>query len=154
MSLNQLPDVEKCQQRWVLWGQSLSTTHGSYIGTLGLMEWQKYVLYVIRKRWSSRFRCTAWKKSNLGKIRGKRVICSLWRHHLLSSDFTCLNRKISRNNYFLWQKTIVADEPRKLMSGIYIEYPKTDLHAGPYQHKRNNPCFSIENTICPTFSPN
>ncbi len=35
------------------------TIHGAYIGTLGLMECQKYVLYVIRKRWSSRFRCTA-----------------------------------------------------------------------------------------------
>ncbi len=40
------------------------------------------------------------KKSNLGKIREKRVICSLWRHHFLSIDFMCLDRYISHNRYF------------------------------------------------------
>ncbi len=35
--------------------------HSACMGTLGLMECQKYVLYVVRKRWSSRFRDTAWK---------------------------------------------------------------------------------------------
>ncbi len=44
------------------------TKHGAYIGSLGLMECKKYVLYVIRKRWSSRFRCTAWKNRMLGKF--------------------------------------------------------------------------------------
>ncbi len=45
------------------------------------------------------------------------------------------------NNYFLWYKMIEADEPRKLMAGIYIEYPKTDLFVGPHPQKRNNPRF-------------
>ncbi len=44
------------------------TSHGAYIGTLVLIECKKYVLYVIRKRWSSRFRCTAWKNRILGKF--------------------------------------------------------------------------------------
>ncbi len=37
---------------------------------------------------------------------------------------------------------IIADEQRKFMSEIYIEYPqKMDLFVGPHQHKRNNPRF-------------
>ncbi len=38
---------------------------------------------------------------------------------------------------------IVADGQRKLISGIYIEYPKIDLFVGPHQHKSKKPNFSI-----------
>ncbi len=82
-------------------------TRWEYIGTLGLMECQKCVLYVIGKRWFSGFRCTAWKESNLWKIREKHVICSLRRHHFLLIDFMCLGRYIFHNKYFLWWSALV-----------------------------------------------
>ncbi len=60
---------------WIKWtyfrlrnGDIRYMVHDAYIGILGLMECQKYALYVIRKCWSSRFRCTACKNRILGKF--------------------------------------------------------------------------------------
>ncbi len=65
-----------------VWNRDVAA-HGACMDTLGLMGYQKHVLYDIRKQWSLRFRCTVWKNRILGKC----VICSPWRHQFLSSDF-------------------------------------------------------------------
>ncbi len=93
-------------------------------------------------------------KSNLGKIRGKRVIRSPWRHHLLSSDFTGQNRYISHNNYFFVAKDDRSWWTKKVYIGNIHRVPKkTDLHVGPHQHKRNNPRFSIKKHDLPYIFP-
>ncbi len=77
------------------------TAHGACMGTLGLMECQKYALYVVRKRWVSRFRCTAWKKSNLEKNREKWVIS--WIGISASWVVGCYRWKEStRHSFFGW----------------------------------------------------
>ncbi len=62
------------------------------MGTSGLIECQEYVRYVIRKRWPSRIRNTAWKN------RG--VICSPWRHQLIASKFRCIQKYTSSTRKF------------------------------------------------------
>ncbi len=74
------------QRPWrtfLLWRYS----HGlkaACMSNLLLMECQQYVRCVIRRRWPSRFRCTALINRILGKICDKCVICGLWRHQPLS----------------------------------------------------------------------
>ncbi len=56
--------------------------------------------YVIRKRWSTRFRCTAWKNRILGKFvkNALFIVCDVT--IFLSIDFMCLDRYIPHNKYF------------------------------------------------------
>ncbi len=48
---------------------------------------------------------------------------------------------------------IVADEPRKLMSGIYIEYPKKGSVCGPSSAQKKQPIFFTRKHDLPYIFP-
>ncbi len=81
-------------------------------------------------------------KSNLGKIREKRVISSLWYHQFLSIDFICLGRYISHKKYFFVVNDDLSWRTKKdNVRNIHWIPIKTDLGVGRHKHKRNIPRF-------------
>ncbi len=97
---------------------------------------------VVRKRLSSRFRCTPWNNRVVGKFVKNALFVIYDVIIFLSSDLLCLSGSISQNNYFWLFR----------MSAICIECPeKMDLYVGHHQHKRNSPFFYTITTICPTL---
>ncbi len=101
----------------------------------------KKVLYVIRKRWSSRFRCTVWRNRIL-EFREKRVICSLWRHHFLSINFMRLDRYISHNKYFFMVNDDLSWRTKEDNAGNIHWVPiKKGPGCGPSSAQKKQPTF-------------